>query len=76
MKKIILLIIISSLYSFHAYTAEDKAKLKKKLKKPKFNTESKVTDWISGKEEFKFPNPLNGLKKVGKALKPTVLEKK
>ena len=42
-------------------------KLKKKLK---LNTDSKLTDLISGKKKIKLPNPMNGLKKIGKALKP------
>ena len=42
-------------------------KLKKKLK---LNTDSKLTDLISGKKKIKLPNPMNGLKKIGIALKP------
>ena len=36
----------------------------------KLNTESKLTSILSGKEKIKFPNPLNGLKNIGKAIKP------
>ena len=43
--------------------------------KIKLNTDSKLTDLITGKEKFKMPNPLSGLKKLGKALKPSILEK-
>jgi len=39
-------------------------------KKIKLNTESKLTDLLSGKKKMKIPNPMNGLKKIGKALKP------
>jgi hypothetical protein len=39
--------------------------------KIKLNTESRLTNWITGKEKFKVPNPINGLKKIGKALKPS-----
>ena len=42
-------------------------KLKKKLK---LNTDSKLTDLLTGKKKVKIPNPMNGLKKIGKALKP------
>lgn len=42
-----------------------------KGKKIKLNTESKLTDWLTGKEKFKVPNPINGIKKIGKALKPS-----
>ena len=42
-------------------------KLKKKLK---LNTDSKLTDLVTGKKKFKLPNPMNGLKKIGIALKP------
>ena len=48
----------------------------KNSKTLKLNTDSKVVDWIKGKEKIKIPNPLNGLKKVGKAIKPSVLDKK
>jgi len=41
-----------------------------KNKKLKLNTDSKLTDLISGKKKIKLPNPMNGLKKIGKALKP------
>ena len=36
----------------------------------KLNTESKLTSMLSGKKKIKFPNPLNGLKNIGKAIKP------
>jgi len=36
----------------------------------KLNTESKLTSILSGKKKVKFPNPLNGLKNIGKAIKP------
>ena len=41
-----------------------------KKKKLKLNTDSKLTDLITGKKKMKLPNPINGLKKIGKALKP------
>ena len=62
--------------------SEDSAALIKCLAKKaresgkfKLNTDSKLTDLITGKEKFKMPNPLSGLKKMGKALKPSILEK-
>jgi len=67
MKKLFILTIILVSSSYNVY-AEDK-------KKFKLNTESKLTDILTGKKEFKLPNPLNGLKKIGKALKPSALEK-
>jgi hypothetical protein len=39
--------------------------------KLKLKTDSKLTDWITGKDKLKLPNPLSGLKKIGKALKPS-----
>ena len=42
----------------------------------KLKTESKLTDIITGKEKLKLPNPMNGLKAIGKALKPSAIEKK
>jgi len=30
---------------------------------------------ITGKEKFKLPNPINGLKAIGRAIKPSALEK-
>ena len=42
----------------------------------KLNTDSKVVDWIKGKKKIKMPNPLNGLSKLGKAVKPSILDKK
>jgi hypothetical protein len=36
----------------------------------KLKTDSKVTEIITGKEKLKIPNPLTGLKKLGKAIKP------
>ena len=47
----------------------------KDSKKLKLKTESKLTDVITGKEKLKLPNPLDGLKSIGKALKPSALEK-
>ena len=38
----------------------------------KFNTESKLTNLITGKEKIKLPNPINALKKIGKAVKPEI----
>ena len=42
----------------------------KSKKRFKLNTESRLTDVITGKEKLKLPNPLTGLKKLGNALKP------
>ena len=42
----------------------------KKNIKLKLNTDSKLTDLVTGKKKFKLPNPMNGLKKIGIALKP------
>ncbi|MDB9744584.1 hypothetical protein OAA82_01335 [Pelagibacteraceae bacterium] len=42
----------------------------------KLNTESKLTDVVSGKEKLKLPNPINGLKAIGRALKYSPVEKK
>ena len=42
----------------------------KNKKKIKLNTDSKLTDLLTGKKKVKIPNPINGLKKIGKALKP------
>jgi len=36
----------------------------------KFNTDSTFTDVVTGKKKIKIPNPLTGLKNIGKALKP------
>ena len=44
-------------------------------KKIKLNTDSKLTDLIAGKEKLKLPNPINGLKNIKKALKPSILDK-
>ena len=44
-------------------------------KKLKLNTDSKLTNIITGKEKLKLPNPVNGLKAIGKALKPSALDK-
>ena len=41
----------------------------------KLNTDSKLTEIIKGKEKIKIPNPITGLKNIGKALKPSTLEK-
>jgi len=43
----------------------------KDKKKPKFNTDSTMINWIKNKDK-KIPNPISGLKKVGKALKPDI----
>ena len=46
--------------------------LKSKSKgKFKLNTDSKLKDWITGKEKFKLPNPATGMKKIGEAIKPS-----
>jgi hypothetical protein len=37
----------------------------------KLKTESTLTDWISGEKKFKFPNPITGIKNIGKALDPS-----
>jgi len=42
----------------------------KNEKKIKLNTDSTLTDLLTGKKKVKIPNPMNGLKKIGKALKP------
>ena len=53
-------------------TAEFHACLKNKAKKKfKLNTDSKLTDLMTGKAKFKLPNPLTGLKNVANALKPS-----
>ena len=44
----------------------------KNKKKFKLNTDSKITDLITGKEKLKIPNPITGLKKIGNALKPDI----
>ena len=41
----------------------------------KLNTDSKLTNIIKGKEKLKIPNPVKGLKKIGKALTPSTLQK-
>ena len=46
-----------------------------KSKKLKLNTDSTLTDVVTGKKKIKIPNPLTGLKKVGNALKPSILDK-
>ncbi|MDC0977011.1 hypothetical protein OAR34_00495 [Pelagibacteraceae bacterium] len=46
-----------------------------KSKKLKLNTDSTLTDVITGKKKLKIPNPLTGLKNVGNAIKPTILDK-
>ena len=76
MKKIILLFIAISLYSFHAHSAEHKKVLDPiKFKLPKLNTDSKLVDWINGKEKIKIPNPITGLKNIGKAVTPDLSKK-
>ena len=47
-----------------------------KKSKLKLKTESKLTDILKGEKKIKIPNPINGLKNIGKALKPSALEKK
>ena len=37
------------------------------------NTDSKLTDIVTGKKKLKMPNPLNGIKKLGQAIKPDPL---
>jgi hypothetical protein len=82
MKKIILSVIILLFSGLHVYTAEKKPKFNtdstlidwiknKDKKKPKFNTDSTMINWIKNKDK-KIPNPISGLKKVGKALKPDI----
>ena len=41
----------------------------------KLNTDSKLTEIIKGKEKIKIPNPITGLKNIGKALRPSTLQK-
>jgi hypothetical protein len=41
-----------------------------KKNRPKLNTDSKLTDIITGKEKLKISNPITGIKKLGNALKP------
>ena len=90
MKKLLILttILISSSYSVYAQQncrdlpgfkkigkdSVEYIKCLKESKKFKLKTESKLTDLMTGKKEFKLPNPLNGLKAIGKALKPSALE--
>jgi hypothetical protein len=45
------------------------------LRKTKLNTDSTLTDIVTGEKKLKIPNPMNGLKNLGKALKPSILEK-
>ena len=91
LRKLIVISILSFL-SFNAYAVEkcrdlpgfktlgkDTAEYLECLaKKPnlQIKTESKMTDIVTGKKKFKLPNPINGLKNIGKALKPSALEKK
>ena len=91
LRKLILISVLSIL-SFDAYALEkcrdlpgfktlgkDSAEYLKCLSKKqnfKLKTESTLTDIVTGKKKFKFPNPINGLKNIGKALKPSALEKK
>ena len=44
----------------------------KSSSKFKLNTKSTLTDWITGKKKISdsTPNPITGLKNIGKALKP------
>ena len=89
MKKLFILTIILVSSSYNVYAEQNCKELPgfKKLgkdsgeyfkclknsKKLKLKTESKLTDVLTGKKEFRLPNPLNGLKKVGRALKPSAL---
>jgi len=47
----------------------------KSKKSFKLNTDSRLTDVFTGKEKIKIPNPLTGLKKLGNAIKPDMMEK-
>jgi hypothetical protein len=49
-----------------------KAKATKDGKLKPLNSDSKLTNIMKGKDKFKIPNPVNGLKKLGKVLKPDV----
>ena len=88
MKKIIFLLIASSLLTINLYSGEKKIntdlKTESKLgdilkdsksKKLKLKTDSTLTDMLSGKKKLKIPNPLNAVKKLGNAIKPSLLEK-
>jgi len=91
MKKIILLAVIFLTASTYANAKQkcsdlpgkkrigkDSAEYLKCLKETKaikLNTDSKLTDWLTGKEKIKLPNPISGLKKIGKAIKPAPLSK-
>jgi hypothetical protein len=89
MKKIVLFIIINSLLTINLHSGEHDKKIKLKTDSKltnffknkknngelKLKTESKITDIVSGKEKVKIPNPLTALKKLGKAIKPSILEK-
>ena len=44
--------------------------------KIKLKTESKLTDIIKGEKKLKLPNPMNGLRAIGKAIKPSVVKNK
>ena len=48
---------------------------KKGKKSFKLNTDSKLKDWITGKEKFKAPSMSKGISNVGKAIKPSVLDR-
>ena len=50
-------------------------KNKKNDGKLKLKTDSKITDIVSGKQKVKIQSPLTALKKLGKAIKPSILEK-
>ena len=54
----------------------DVIKSKKKSGNFRLNTDSKLTDIITGKKKVKIPNPMNAFKKIGNAIKPSPLEKK
>jgi len=65
-----------------SFADDDKCKSKLSKLKPSCNfigtagkavgakTDSKLTRWITGKEKMKIPNPVTGVKNVGKAIKP------
>ena len=89
MKKISLLLLINifflpNLYSAPTKDCKTKAGITKVLKnidcakkngKFKLNTKSKLTDVLTGKTKMKVPNPIDGLKSIGKAIKPSALGK-
>jgi len=46
-----------------------------KIGKIKLKTESKLTDIVKGEKKLKLPNPMNSLRAIGKAIKPSVVKK-